>query len=214
MRVLTKRIFLACCLLALLQGCAGTPEVKPIITPASQLLIQQHLQSIASINQFSLRGRIGVQTEGKGFSGSLVWQHDDSHDSIDLYSPLGSQVASIKKTADQVTLLDAKGNSISAENTEALTLTALGWRLPLSGLVDWSLGRPAGSTVQAITWNDQGFLSTLKQDGWDIQYQDYIENNGLFLPRKILLKSEKVNLKLLVEEWLTIGEAGKNTDPL
>ncbi len=144
----------------------------------------------------------------------MVWQHDATNDSIDLYSPLGSQVASIKKTADQVTLLDAKGNSISAENAEALTLTALGWRLPLSGLVDWSLGRPTGSVVQSISWDEQGLLTTLKQDGWDIQYQNYVENNGLFLPSKILLKSEKLNLKLLVEKWLTVGKIRENINPL
>ncbi len=201
---LTRAILLLS-FMALLQGCVSTPTHKPAESANSQLLYQQHLQRIAAIGEFTLQGRIGVQTDGKGFSGSLHWQHDVTHDDIALYSPLGGQVAGIKKTTGQVTIEDANGNSRSATDAEALTQNALGWRLPLAGLADWSLGRPTNSPIQASTWDEQGFLRTLKQDGWDIEYQNYSEQNGHFLPGKILLKSEKVNLKLLVEKWVSVG---------
>jgi outer membrane lipoprotein LolB len=187
--------------LAMLQSCASVPASKPVDKVATQTLNQQHLLNIATIEQFTLQGRIGVQAEGKGFSGGLHWQHDSANDNIELYSPLGGQVASIKKTADKVALVDAKGNRISATDVETLTQTALGWQLPLTGLADWSLGRPTNSAIDAITWDEFGHLSTLKQDGWNIEYQNYSEQNGHFLPSKILLRSEKINLKLLVEKW-------------
>jgi outer membrane lipoprotein LolB len=170
----------------------------------SQALYQQHLQNLAGIGQFTLQGRIGVQAEGKGFSGSLNWQHNPADDEIALYSPLGGQVASIKKTADEVTLIDAKGKRISAADTETLTQNTLGWKLPLTGLADWSIGRPTSSAVQASTLDEKGRLLTLKQDGWDIEYQNYSEQNGHFLPGKIVLRSEKLNLKLLIEKWLIV----------
>jgi outer membrane lipoprotein LolB len=187
--------------IAMLQSCASVPASKPIGKVASQTLNQQHLLNIATIEQFTLQGRIGVQAEGKGFSGSLHWQHDAANDNIELYSPLGGQVASIKKTADKVALVDAKGNRISATDAETLTQTALGWQLPLTGLADWSLGRPTNSASDTITWDEFGHLSTLKQDGWNIEYQNYSEQNGHFLPGKILLRNEKIYLKLLVEKW-------------
>lgn len=189
---------------ALLQACASAPVSKTVENTASRALYQQHLQNIAAIEQFTLKGRIGVQADSKGFSGGLNWQHDNANDDISLYSPLGGQVASIKKTAEGVTLEDSKGNKISAPDAETLTQTTLGWRLPLTGLADWSLGRPTSGTIQASTWDELGHLSTLKQDDWDIEYQNYSEQNGHFLPNKILLKSEKLNLKLLVEEWAAI----------
>jgi outer membrane lipoprotein LolB len=68
-------------------------------------------------------------------------------------------------------------------------------------LSDWAVGRPTNSKVEASTWNAQGYLTSLKQDGWDISFENYAENSGYFLPGKIVLKSEKVNLKLLVEKW-------------
>lgn len=186
---------------AMLQSCASVPASKPMDKVASQTLNQQHLLNITTIEKFTLQGRIGVQAEGEGFSGGLHWQHDSANDNIELYSPLGGQVASIKKTADKVALVDAKGNRISAADAETLTQTALGWQLPLTGLADWSLGRPTNSAIDAITWDEFGHLSTLKQDGWNIEYQNYSEQNGHFLPSKILLRSEKINLKLLVEKW-------------
>lgn len=197
---IVRLLWLMCCV-AMLQSCASVLSSKPVDKVASQKLNQQHLLNIATIEQFTLQGRIGVQAEGKGFSGGLHWQHDSANDNIELYSPLGGQVASIKKTADKVALVDAKGNRISAADAETLTQTALGWQLPLAGLADWSLGRPTNSAIDAITWDEFGHLSTLKQDGWNIEYQNYSEQNGHFLPSKILLRSEKIYLKLLVEKW-------------
>ncbi|MCF8185305.1 MAG: lipoprotein insertase outer membrane protein LolB [Sulfuritalea sp.] len=199
-----SRFFVLLGMVAMLQACAVAPTAKPIQVQSSTTLQQQHLQQISAIQQFSIKGRIGVQSEGKGFSGGLTWQHDSLNDDISLYSPLGGQVASIKKNPEKVTLEDGKGNSISAIDAETLTQTTLGWRLPLTGLADWSLGRPASSAIQASTWDEQGHLATLKQDGWEIEYQNYSEQSGYALPSKILLKNEKVSLKLLVEQWQII----------
>lgn len=200
---LARNFFLLCTAL-LVTACASAPSIKPATDSPARALNQAHLQHIAKIQHFSLQGRIGVQTNGKGFSGGLHWQHHAPNDDIALYSPLGGQVANIKKTSEQITLQDANGNSISANDAETLTQTALGWQLPLTGLADWSLGRPSSSTVQDSTWDAQGFLTTLNQDGWKIEYQNYSEQNGYFLPSKIFLKSDKVNLKLLVETWVNI----------
>ena len=185
----------------LLQACANAPIDKPAQADAAKILQQLHLQKIAAIEQFGLKGRIGVQSDGKGFSGGITWQHDHINDDISLYSPLGGLAANIKKNAEKVTLEDTKGNSVSAIDAETLTQNTLGWRLPLAGLADWSLGRPASSTIEASTWSEQGYLLSLKQDNWQIEYQNYAAHNGYILPSKILLKNEKVTLKLVIEQW-------------
>ncbi len=195
------RIALVIGLMAFLQSCVSVPAIKPAQSAASKALYLKHQQEIAAIQQFSLQGRIGVQSENKGFSGGLTWQHDNANDDISLFSPLGGQVASIKKTATQVTLVDDKGNSISEVDAETLTQKTLGWQLPLSGLADWALGRPTSSHIMNSAWDEQGYLITLKQDGWDIKYENYSEQNGRLIPRKILLKNEKIHLKLLIEHW-------------
>jgi outer membrane lipoprotein LolB len=197
-------LFLTFSFVAMEASCSSLPKPEVSANSASQARHQAHLQDIAGIVQFNIKGRIGVQAEGKGFSGSLTWQHNKINDDIALYSPLGGQLASIKKTTENVTLKDSKGSSITATDAETLTQSTLGWQLPLEGLADWSLGRPSSSAIQASTWDEQGHLSTLKQDGWDIKYENYANQNGHFLPSKILLRNEKVYLKLLVENWTNI----------
>jgi len=200
----TARLLHALSLLAIipaLTACVSTAVVKSELPAAAQQLKEQHLQSLQTIQQFSLQGRVGVQTNSKGFSGSLLWQHNGSNDDIALYSPLGGQVASIKKTAGQVTLEDSSGNIYSAADAETLTQSTLGWQLPLKGLVDWSIGRPTDSPIQESIWNEQGLLTNLHQDGWKIEYQNYAEQGGYVLPGKIFLRSDKLNLKLLIEKW-------------
>lgn len=142
-------------------------------------------------------------TQKQGFSGGIEWQHQSTTDNIDVFSPVGSKVANIAKTSAEVILTDQKGQHIKASDAETLTETTLGFRLPLNGLSDWAIGRPTSSKIEASSWDAQGRLTTLKQDGWDIGFENYLESNGTFLPNKIVLKSDKVNLKLIVEKWIS-----------
>jgi outer membrane lipoprotein LolB len=197
-------LIIAC--ISFMTGCASIPAPKSATTPAIQQAHQQHLTSLSEIQAFSLKGRIGVQTEGKGFSGSLQWQHTPASDNIALYSPLGGQVASIIKTETAVTLTEADGDSISAKDAESLTQMTLGWQLPLRGLSNWALGRPTNKHIEQLHWDDMGRITRLKQEGWDIEYSDYVAFEGKQLPNKIYLRSPKVNIKLIVENRLDIPQ--------
>jgi len=188
-------------LMAVFTGCTTMAVNQTEQSDASQKLRALHLAQLAAIEEFSLHGRIGVQTNSKGFSGSLQWQHSSTGDDINLYSPLGSQVASITRTAEQVTLQDSSGKRFSAADAETLTQETLGWKLPLTGLADWSIGRPSQGPVQKSVWNEQGLLTNLEQDGWKIEYDNYKQQGAYMLPGKIFLKSDQLNLKLLVETW-------------
>lgn len=197
---LIKKSFLATFVLAV-SACATQPTTPTSQPPENATAHQQHLSTLANIQAFSLKGRLGVVTQKQGFSGSIEWQHQTATDNIDVYSPVGGKVANITKNDNGVTLTDQKGHTIKANDAETLTETTLGFRLPLSGLSDWALGKPTTSKIEASSWDAEGRLLMLKQDGWDIGFENYLESNGTFLPNKIVLKSEKVNLKLLVEKW-------------
>lgn len=197
----SNSLFLA--IVLLVSACATLPP--PATQPPTTVSInQKHLATLANIKAFSLKGRLGVVTNPRGFTGGIDWQHQLTNDNIDVFSPVGGKVANIVKNPNGVTLTTQDGHSIKANDAESLTEATLGWRLPLNGLSDWALGKPTSSKIEAITWDETGHLTTLKQDGWDISYENYAETNGIFLPSKIVLKSEKVNLKLLVEKWVAV----------
>lgn len=192
--------------LLLLSACVTTSKSPIMQSGTSRIEHEQHLVKLAQIQSFGLKGRLGVVTQKQGFSGGIDWQHTVDTDNVDVYSPVGGKVANISKKATEVTLTKQDGHNLTAKDTESLTETALGFKLPLLGLSDWALGRPTAGSIISSTWNESGQLLTLKQDGWDISYENYGDNAGLFLPNKIVLKSEKVNLKLIVEEWISVSK--------
>ena len=200
MFISTVRSTLLLATTSLLIACAS-PAIKPNTSNDAINLNAQHLNSLKSISSFEVQGRIGIQTNPKGFSGSLVWQHGANSDDIALFSPLGSQLASIKRSSSAITLTDGNGNSYSAIDAETLTRDVLGWQLPLTGLSDWVLGRPSAAPIARSIWNAQGQLTHLEQDGWNIEYDNYQQQGAYILPGKIYLKSEQLNLKLLIEKW-------------
>lgn len=173
------------------------PPAQQATEPASY---RQHLESLSSIRDFLLSGRIGVQAKGKGFSGSLYWRHNDLNDNIAIYSPLGSQIAQINADGAEVKLI-ADRKIYTAADAEALTEQVLGWRLPVTGLHDWVLGRPANEAAEILAWDNAGHITKLRQSGWEIEYQNYTEAYGRQLPGKIVLKSAKLDLKLVVNRW-------------
>lgn len=171
-------------------------------TVEASVLHHHHMVLIDNIAQFSLTGRLGVMTNPKGFSGRVSWQHTDDKDNIDVFSPLGGKVANIIKTNEEVVLTNSKDEHISSPDAETLTEERLGFRLPLSGLSYWALGRPSDTgTVDYASWDENGRINKLKQNGWDIQYQDYEANEGYFLPKKIVLRTDELIIKLIIEKW-------------
>jgi len=181
-----------------LAGCAALPPATAPVNPEVQA---RHLHKLDEIGAFSITGRMAVQTEKRGFSGSLRWKHTEDGDHFALYSPLGAQVADIQSTADGVTLVTNDRKTYKADTAETLLQTTMGWSLPLTGLSDWILGRPTSSPHEIVASDAQGRLTRLKQDGWDIEYTSYKTVDGIDLPGKVLLRSPQLDLKLLVEQW-------------
>lgn len=200
-----SRTFALCFLAFYLSGCSFLKTQEQPTSDTSieaSVLHDHHMVLVNNIEQFALTGRLGVMTNPKGFSGRVAWQHTLENDNIDVFSPLGGKVANIIKTDEEVVLTNSKNEHIAAPDTETLTEETLGFRLPLSGLSYWALGRPSDTgLVEYVTWDENGRINQLKQNDWDIQYQDYEANEGYFLPKKITLRTDELIIKLIVEQW-------------
>jgi outer membrane lipoprotein LolB len=200
--LLNKSTYLLISAFIFLNGCAVTPTHPNAVASkkTSFAIHEAHLLKVAEIKAFNLKGKIGVQANRQSFSGSMHWQHALETDNIALYSPLGSQVADIKKTPVLVTLTDNQGQAITEKNAEALTEKVLGWQLPLAGLSDWVLGRPKQSTLSDREWDDDGKLIKLTQEGWQIEYTEYTKIDAYLLPTKMHLQHGNVKIKLVIQQ--------------
>jgi len=177
------------------------PAAPP--STASVSRYHEHLAQISNIQVFAMQGRIAILTEKKGFSGSIHWQHHVNGDDIQFFSPLGTQLGSLSQGTDGVTLTTGKQQSFHADDAETLTQKLLGWSLPMQGLPNWMLGRPNNTETAIMAWDQDGKLTHLSEQGWDIEYPQYITADGFMLPGKVVLKSEKLELKLVIEQWQT-----------
>ncbi len=69
-----------------------------------------------------------------------------------------------------------------AQSPEALLEEQLGWKLPVSHLVWWVRGLPAPDSKSRLGLDNDSRLATLEQDGWQVEYLSYTEQNGYWLP--------------------------------
>ena len=177
-----------CAVAAVLAGCASfRPEQ---VLPASN----------DSIGAFALNGRVAVKLEDRGYTATLRWRHSPTHDSLRLFSPLGSVVGEIEADSDGATLTTGDKKVYRSNDVQALTREVLGWDLPLAGLRYWVIGRAdPDSPVQGQTRDDRQRLTSLAQNDWRIAYLKYFGDSAF--PAHLSLAYERLKLRLIVERW-------------
>lgn len=165
-----------------LHGCAGLPAAGK---PAGML------------QAFSLQGRVSVKYGDESLSGQLNWQAWAGGDEVLLSTPLGQGLASIRRDEQGVSLSRPGEPPVRAENVEMLTLSELGFRLPLSGLRYWIQGRPDPARASEVSLNASGGVNRIFQDGWEIEYPEFAEHR----PRKIHVRREGLEIRLVIDTW-------------
>lgn len=180
------RLF-AVLLLALAAGCATTPPAVPVDV------------AVPWPANWTLQGRIGVQAGEQSLSGNIRWQHRVERDEVLMTSPLGQGVARIVRDAAGVVLEVPNQPARHASDAESLTHEALGYPLPVSGLVWWVQGRPDPGSAFEARRAPAGQLAQLKQAGWVI---DYLQYGADARPRKLVVTREGLQIRLVADSWL------------
>ena len=170
-----------------LGGCATTAPV-PSVLPGAPLP-----------SSWTLQGRIGIQTDEQSLSGTLHWQHHEQSDELLLTSPLGQGVARIMVDAEGAVLDMPNQPARHAADAESLTREALGYSLPVAGLVWWVQAQPAPDRVFEARRDATGRLAQLKQDGWVIDYQ-YAADASV-RPRKLVVVRDGMEIRLIADRW-------------
>ncbi|WP_313210688.1 lipoprotein insertase outer membrane protein LolB, partial [Stutzerimonas nitrititolerans] len=88
-----------------------------------------------------------------------------------------------------------------ADSPEALVQSQLGWQLPVSNLLWWVRGLPAPDSRSRLSLDGQSRLAMLQQDGWDVEYLGYSEENGFALPERIKLSGRDLQITLVIKDW-------------
>ena len=186
-------------LLALfLAGCSiAPPRPQPLDTRQAW---QQHRQQLATLQQWRITGRLGIQTGHEGWHVSLDWQQQDGDYTIRITAPLGQGSLLLEGGTAGVTLQTSDGETLRAKDPGLLLYQQLGWKVPVASLRYWVLGLPApGDAVESL--DEYGRLSHLSQSGWEIEFLDYEVQQNVELPSRVFVTNHLAKVRLVIGEW-------------
>jgi outer membrane lipoprotein LolB len=200
---LWQRLSVGALLPFVLSACVSSTARHPgVESKLPHDLAAERKRAFASIDEWNIHGRLGIQRGDDGFSAGIDWLQKGKTFDIKLSDPLGRQVAWLRGDERQVSLDTAKGQTIKAKDPEALLLKHLGWTLPVRSLFYWVKGLPdPASIVWREEYDEQGRILLIKQAGWEVKFPKYLTKDKKSFPKLTRLEHQDFKVKLLVQDW-------------
>lgn len=190
--------FLTLALIVLLAGCATqAPTQKEERHPGDWRTQQSNLEAL---DTWTAAGKVGIRTPDDSQSANLDWTQRADQYRISVSGPWGTGRNTLKGNGRQVTLTNGDG-TFQAPTPEELMAQQMGWSLPLSSLVYWVRGLPDPRSPHRTSEDDVGFPATMDQAGWHIDYRDWSQADGLWLPRRIVMTYDDLRTTLVINRW-------------
>lgn len=190
-------------LAAALSGCAQPLKINQHSNAPAQWAEQN--QQRYQLAEWTLRGRVSIQTADDGGVADLIWHQDKQNFTIQFNAPLAAGTVALSSVAGGVMLSSSRGEPVFAATAESLLQGIQGWRLPVSGLRYWLLGVPVPEkSYQLISWLENQQLHVMQQDGWHIEFRQYQKKGDVWLPRKIFmhrLDDTDVDVRVVIRSW-------------
>ncbi len=184
-------------------GCAtSTPPPEAPSAGPRDALWTLHRERVAKVRDWYLAGRVALATSEEGWTVALYWTQNEERYSLRVVGPLGQGSYGLDGGPNQVVMRTPDRRTLSAEDPERLILAELGWTLPVVGLRYWVRGIPEPRTpVAAMTVDDRGRMTELEQSGWRISVLGYEARDGLDLPSKLFLRTDRFQVRIVVQRW-------------
>ena len=190
----------------LMLGCSTT--AVRLNEAERQAVWQNHLTKLDAQRNWSVRGRVALKSDDRGWQASLRGVKSASEQIIQLTGPFGGGVVTLKQNKDGAVLRDNRGNEYMDRDTERLLQQVTGWQLPVNGLQYWVRGQAIPGREAEVELDDQGRLKRLRQDRWDIRYTAYARSAQLQLPRRIFISrpmndgsGQSLEIRLVLNRW-------------
>ncbi len=188
--------------MALLGACETIPETVAVDDP--QRAWVQRQARLANIDRWTVIGKLGIRSTRDSWSAGIQWQQDRDSYSIRLSGPLGQGLMELRGAPGQVEMHTSDDDVYRAGTAEELMQAHAGWRVPLTGLRYWILGRPdPESPIRTLALDPAGRLAELHQLGWVVRFERYGEFDGETLPTRMTLENVRVRAKLVLRSWQT-----------
>ncbi len=178
-------------------GCVSAPSRRP--APLADW--PQRRAQLQSLNPFELTGRVAVAAGSEGFTAHLDWQQRGALTTVDLNGPLGIGGVHVVANGGTLDVETSQGKRLTSDEAHAELDEKLGFDPPLGSLRYWLVGVPDPGSPAAESVGANQRLTTLQQDGWQIDYSAYTSAGGDWLPQRMVLHRGDVRVRLIVDHW-------------
>jgi outer membrane lipoprotein LolB len=193
------RKLLGVTLVVMLASCRTAPVRHE--APVSAQTWEARKPQLQARDQFGLKGRVAVATGSDGFNARLRWTQAGKQTHMSLDGPLGAGGVQVTSDGSAVSIVTSHGDRLENDAARAELTSRLGFDPPIESLRYWVLGVPEPGHPAQESLDPQQRLATLEQDGWQIQYTDYMSVGGEWLPSKLTLQRQGIRVRLIVDGW-------------
>jgi len=194
--------------LLMLSLAVASCAIRPTV-PGTDVAWERRAGELATLEQWLLRGRIGVRTPDGGSQGRLQWRQAGDAAELRLSGPFGAGGFEIRWDPGSVTVTDGDGEVAAAYTGPAaldrFVAARLGWTFPAGNARYWLLGVPAPDAPHRQVFDADGWLAAIEQDGWRIEYDGFQRHGDDWLPRKLSLASDAGRVRVVVDSFRRAG---------
>ena len=183
-------------------ACTTIPR-PPFLTHSNQAALswQKRQYLLSHITYWQLKGKIAIVTAHKSGSAIVNWTENKQSFTISLLGPLGTSSLTLTGQPGYVTLNTADGKRYTAKSPEQLLVQEWKWHIPVSSLQFWVRGLPVPSIPSNSQFDHAHRLLSLTQQGWNIQFLNYMRIGKIDLPSRLSVSSPTITTKIVIYEW-------------
>jgi len=156
---------------------------------------------LVGVDEWEFAGRIGVSAGEEGFNGQLRWRQDGVVFRARINGPLGVGTVFINGDRREITVTDRDGVVTELHDAEVELRQMYGWTIPVASLRFWALGIPDPASPAETEFGEDGQLSHLRQQNWEVDITQYAQGGGQLMPRRLTAVNDDVKIRLVIDSW-------------
>jgi len=186
---------------ALLLGACVGQRTKPVRADAAALANQAAREAaLATMDDWSLHGRLGVSDGHDSGSGSLEWTQHASAFRFSVHAPVTGKTWVLSGDDGHARLDGLREQEVDGRDAASLLERELGWKVPVADLRYWVRGQRAPGAAE-IEFRDDGLPAMIAQGGWTVRYLDYDVAQDPPMPSKVFASRGDYKVRLAIREW-------------
>ena len=177
-------------LFSILSSCA---TLNQVFSPSKDQKPQvSKIESTENIQDFVLNGKFVIFIGDKGFSGSLLWNSKDKLDTIKIFSPFNSPIATIKLNNINDQIIFELNKNDHQINTKRILKEIFIEEKNIFNLRSLLINPP-------LTLTEKNKVD-MNINKWKVRLENLYENKRI--PQTMKFKKNDISLKLVITKWI------------